>query len=44
MERKRVGIILFEDIEVLDFCEPFEVFSATRVNEEKPAKNPRLLR
>ena len=35
MERKRVGIVLFEDIEVLDFCGPFEVFSATRLNEEK---------
>ena len=30
MQRKRVGIVLFEDIEVLDFCGPFEVFSATR--------------
>ena len=27
MERKRVGIVLFENIEVLDFCGPFEVFS-----------------
>jgi transcriptional regulator GlxA family with amidase domain len=35
MERKRVGIVVFEDVEVLDFCGPFEVFSATRVNEEK---------
>ena len=35
MERKRVGIVLFEDIEVLDFCGPFEVFSATRVNEKR---------
>jgi len=35
MERKRVGIVLFEDIEVLDFCGPFEVFSVTRLNEEK---------
>ena len=34
MERKRVGIILFENIEVLDFCGPFEVFSVTRLNEE----------
>lgn len=30
MERKRVGIILFENIEVPDFCGPFEVFSVTR--------------
>ena len=35
MERKRVGIVLFEDVEILDFCGPFEVFSATRLNEEK---------
>jgi transcriptional regulator GlxA family with amidase domain len=35
MEKRRVGIVLFDDIEVLDFCGPFEVFSATRLNEEK---------
>jgi transcriptional regulator GlxA family with amidase domain len=35
MERKSVGIVLFEDVEVLDFSGPFEVFSATRLNEEK---------
>jgi len=40
MERKRVGIVLFEDIEVLDFCGPFEVFSVTRVNEEKGHEEP----
>ncbi len=33
MDRKRVGILVFDDIEVLDFCGPFEVFSATRINE-----------
>jgi transcriptional regulator GlxA family with amidase domain len=35
MERKCVGIVLFEDVETLDFCGPFEVFSITRLNEEK---------
>jgi transcriptional regulator GlxA family with amidase domain len=40
MERKRVGIVLFEDVEVLDFCGPFEVFSATRLNEEKRREEP----
>ncbi len=35
MERKRVGIVLFDDIEVLDFCGPFEVFNAVRLNEER---------
>lgn len=40
MERKRVGIVLFQDIEVLDFCGPFEVFSVTRLNEEKRREEP----
>ena len=40
MERKRVGIVLFEDIEVLDFCGPFEVFSVTRLNEERRREEP----
>lgn len=40
MERKRVGIVLFEEIEVLDFCGPFEVFSAARLNEEKRREEP----
>jgi len=35
MDRKQVGILIFGDVEVLDFCGPFEVFSATRLNEEK---------
>ena len=35
MNRKRLGIVLFDDIEVLDFCGPFEVFSVTRENEER---------
>ena len=40
MERKRVGIVLFDDIEVLDFCGPFEVFCAVRLNEEKRREEP----
>jgi transcriptional regulator GlxA family with amidase domain len=40
MEGKRVGIVLFEDVEVLDFCGPFEVFSAARLNEEKRREEP----
>ncbi|MBJ8081010.1 DJ-1/PfpI family protein [Bacillus cereus group sp. N14] len=31
-----VGIFLFNEIEVLDFAGPFEVFSVTEVDEEKP--------
>lgn len=34
MNRKQVGILLFENIEVLDFCGPFEVFSVTRLHED----------
>ena len=40
MERKRVGIVLFNDIEVLDFCGPFEVFAAVRLNEDKRREEP----
>ena len=35
MNRKNVGILVFRDIEVLDFCGPFEVLSVTRLDEEK---------
>jgi transcriptional regulator GlxA family with amidase domain len=35
MNQKRVGILIFPDVEVLDFCGPFEVFSVTRLNEER---------
>jgi transcriptional regulator GlxA family with amidase domain len=40
LENKNVGIVLFEDIEVLDFCGPFEVFSAVRLNEEQRREEP----
>lgn len=40
MERKRVGILVFDDVEVLDFCGPFEVFSVTRLNEERRREEP----
>jgi transcriptional regulator GlxA family with amidase domain len=35
MDRKRIGIVIFDNIEVLDFCGPFEVFSVARMNESK---------
>jgi transcriptional regulator GlxA family with amidase domain len=40
MERRRVGIVVFDDVEVLDFCGPFEVFSVTRLNEEHRREEP----
>jgi transcriptional regulator GlxA family with amidase domain len=35
MHRLSVGIFIYEDVEVLDFCGPFEVFSVTRLIEER---------
>ena len=40
MNRKQVGILIFDEVEVLDFCGPFEVFSAARLNEEKRREEP----
>ncbi len=40
MIRKNVGILIFENVEVLDFCGPFEVFSVTRLDEEKRRDEP----
>ena len=31
MTRQTVGIFIFDDVEVLDFAGPFEVFSRTRL-------------
>jgi len=31
----RVGILIFPDVEVLDFCGPFEVFSVTRLDDAR---------
>ena len=40
MERKRIGIIIFDEVEVLDFCGPFEVFSVTRLDEARRRDEP----
>jgi transcriptional regulator GlxA family with amidase domain len=40
MTRKRVGIVVFPDVEVLDFCGPFEVFSVTRLDESRRREEP----
>jgi len=40
MRRKRLGIIIFDAIEVLDFCGPFEVFSVTRLDESRRREEP----
>ena len=38
--RRRVGIIIFDDVEVLDFCGPYEVFSTTRLDESRRREEP----
>jgi transcriptional regulator GlxA family with amidase domain len=38
--RRRVGILIFPDVEVLDFCGPFEVFSAARLDEGRRREEP----
>ncbi len=40
MERKRAGIVIFNDIEVLDFCGPFEVLSVARLDEARRRDQP----
>ena len=40
MNRIRVGILVFPDVEVLDFCGPFEVFSVTRLDDRRRRLDP----
>ena len=40
MTRRKVGILIFPDVEVLDFCGPFEVFSVTRLDEDRRSEEP----
>ncbi len=40
MTGKRVGILIFPAVEVLDFCGPYEVFSVTRLDEERRREEP----
>lgn len=36
--RKLVGMVIFPEVEVLDFCGPYEVFAVTRLNEDRRRK------
>jgi len=38
--QQTVGILVFPEVEILDFCGPFEVFSVTRLNEERRREEP----
>jgi transcriptional regulator GlxA family with amidase domain len=40
MDRRRLGILIFNDVEVLDFCGPFEVFSVARLDEARRRSEP----
>lgn len=40
MQRTTVGIVVFDEIEVLDFCGPFEVFSVVRLDEARRREDP----
>jgi transcriptional regulator GlxA family with amidase domain len=40
MKRKLAGIVIFPEVEVLDFCGPYEVFSATRLDEARRRVEP----
>ncbi|WP_306601090.1 DJ-1/PfpI family protein [Geothrix sp. 21YS21S-2] len=40
MDRRLVGILIFNDVEVLDFCGPFEVLSVTRLDEARRREEP----
>jgi len=40
MQRTTVGIVVFDQIEVLDFCGPFEVFSVVRLDEARRREEP----
>jgi hypothetical protein len=40
MERHLVGVLVFPEVEVLDFGGPFEVFSVTRLSEEHRRDEP----
>lgn len=40
MTRHRAGILIFPDVEVLDFCGPYEVFSVTRLHAERRREEP----
>ena len=39
-ERKKVGILIFDDVEVLDFCGPYEVFCSVRLDEARRREEP----
>jgi transcriptional regulator GlxA family with amidase domain len=43
-EQQTVGILIFDEVEVLDFCGPFEVFASASIPGEAPRDERRLFR
>jgi len=39
-KRRVVGIVIFPDVEVLDFCGPYEVLTVTRLDEARRREEP----
>ena len=39
-KRKLVGLVIFPEVEVLDFCGPYEVFTAARLDEARRREEP----
>lgn len=39
-DRKMVGILIFDDVEALDYCGPYEVFCSVRLNEVRRREEP----
>ena len=39
-QNRTVGILIYEEMEVLDFAGPFEVFSVTRADQEADCQSP----
>src|SRR3954464_13083521 len=40
MTRRKVGILVFPELDGLDSCGPFEVFSVTRLDEDRRREEP----
>ncbi len=40
MKRRRVGIVIFPEVEVLDFCGPYEALAVTRLDEARRREEP----
>ncbi len=43
-QQQSVGILVFDEVEVLDFCGPFEVFASATTASDEPSGEQRLFR